>query len=611
VAKTRESHPIPDEKLSKYVAGAEQYLRAVNGKLDLLEIFQQLSQEERYRPLPAELNLFYAIRRALCIRLYLIDELLTRTGYADESGKALVAGAATTQSLSQKGLFISAYSFFVMASSIATHCEKMLNGKSKDQLANLQDIDALELTLGKGFEIDLRFLLHYYVDAISSSSETGNLVQSADDMVAITLEFWKAIAKKSAAAAEQVKDLLPLVEGVTFHHGRFAVTGLAIEKQRESALVTWTPVQPNEVVGDPEVTTLLRRQCDRVALYDPTIQKNPFCEYSAILESILFDGNPGTGKTRRQLMVLTLLAMRAEQVGVILRSKSLTADQIKSEWYGKTSQLLKECLEYVMDPSSISCFFIDDIDLLLAGDRDAGQPGGADKDILKGLMDYFSGVGTKFLGNSIALAATNKPTAADGALRQRFVYRAIINGPVDALDFTDLAALELRKFAKTGLLKIGEGKYKPLSRMPQQHVATASILKSSQHVSPRSGTFEDIGNLCSQLHGENPRFTGRSVKNAIQVAVAEASDFDIPENWFTDPTQFRALPWEDRLAKAKTLFSEVSADDIMRAIESQFQSEERYVREEKERQIEKKAEEILTYETASERAVQNRKKTEA
>lgn len=577
----KQSYPIPENELDRHVSMAEQYLRAIHGKEDLLQIFIPLTVEEKYRPTPAELDLFYAIRRALCIRLWLVEKLLERTA-ADDPLKSEIPLSTATRS---KGKFISAYSLFVMASSIVFHCQRRLQGKSRETLAHLDGLDTMNVEIGRQFDVDLRFALSYYADAITTPTNDGSLVKSADDLLAITNDYWKLFADRAAQACKEAPDFLALVTDTTFHHGKFSVTGLSAEQKREETVAIFSPVYSNEIVGDPGITKLLQRQCRMLVFYDPVVQQNPFAVFGGVLESILFDGPPGTGKTRRQLNMQTIVKEYAERVGLAYYFNSITADQVKSEWYGKAATLIKEKLEAIKDPSRVALLFFDDIDLLLAGDRDSSSSGG-DKDILKAIMDFFSGIGTRYIGNYIGLAATNKPTGSDEALRQRFVYRALLEGPQSSQEFTDQAFLELRKFAKTGKLNLTNGTYKPLSREPWKE-ATSSLPPAliARFVQEKKTSIEDIGNLCSALHAENKRFTGRSVKNAIQVAIAEAANFDIPEEWFDDPTKFRGLPWDRRLEMAKELYSTLDATLILASIQHQFETEERYVREEHERQV--------------------------
>ena len=596
-----QSHPIADADLFKWINVAEKHLRSIKGKEDIEVIFRELSTQEPWRTLPEELELTYWVREAVCFYFFLIDLLNDRTGQRQEVEAVKKQGGATTPSIQAKARFISTFATFVMANSITLRCEKSLRHKDKSGLAKLETAN-FELVAGKGVGNDLSFLLSYYVDALRKPIEGGTLVQNPGDLYSVTADFWKAVSERAALASKEFSpELMAFVEKTTFHRATFAVRGFSAEDRKEAKVVTWTPVEPQEVIGDQDVTIILRRMCERLVLYDPLLQRNPVAESGGLIESTLLDGPPGTGKTTRQRMMMTLIDRFAELIGLERNFYSFTADQVKNEFYGKTAQLIAEFLRKVQDPLSISLFFVDDIDLLVKGDRNDPGTSGADLDIMKALMDFFSGTGTRYIGNYLAVAATNKPTATDGALRQRFVYPAIIGGPETWEDYADLAAIELRKFAKTGLLEVGDNGYVPLKRpLPKRLADAIGPQLREKYVSRKDGSYSDIGHLCAELHKKDPHFTGRPVKNAVQVAIAQAADFDIPEKWFTDPNEFRAKSWDDRLIPLKGLYQPLNTGMICMALEQQFETEQRYRQEEFERRIKEYAEEITIRSQAAE-----------
>ncbi|GEM_PF-2013644 len=602
MALARESHPITDEDLDKKIPQAESILKKINGG-DIEETIKNLTPEEKYRIQPEELILIYSIRTAICMYLYFYELLIERTNLKQEVADAKAKGSAATLAINQKRRFISAYSFFVMASSIAARCEKKLKIKDISKLSKLEN-PIFNFEAGNGIENDLKYALDNFLANLASSGPEGKLIRSSEDILSISRDFWRKFGERAAMAIKECPpELYNLIANTSFRHNKFSITGLIVDDRQEAKIIAWTPIQPEEVIGDPEITRLIARMCDRVAMHDPVVGKNPFTNFGGIVESILFDGPPGTGKTTRLKMMMTRLAKRSEQVSVPYLFKSITADQIKSEWYGKTAQLIAALIEPMNDPAILGLLFVDDIDLLLSDGRD--NAGGADKDIMKALMDFFSGTGTNYIGNYIAMAATNKPTASDEALRQRFVYRAAILGPQTWQDYSDLAFQELSKFSKTGLLKVSEGGYKPKSRPLPKEISSIVNPELARKHNRKSGTWDDIGNLCAELRKKDPRFTGRSVKNALQVAVAKAADFEVPEEWFDDPNNFRSRPWDEKLNMVRNLYRPLTADQVMIALEEQFEVEQRYKIEAHEKQVAEIAERILVNQEAELRARKN------
>lgn len=594
MASTKNSHPISKEDLDKWVKQAVDHLSKIKGNEDIQDLLTRITPDETYWILPAELSLAFAIRRATCLYFYFVDLLLERSGQRQEAQEAKMRGISTTQSIQEKTRFTSAFAVFVMASSIVTQCEKMLSKVQGNTFAHLE-VDKLDLVSGKGFSNDLKYLLSSYMDAIVDSYTTDGrkLIQSVNDLLSVSSDFWKTVANKAALVVKESPKLFVLVENTTFQHGSFIITGLQASKEKEIQVISFKPVRPEEVVGDPETTIVMRRACARLALYDPIRQSNPLMEFGGLIESILIDGPPGTGKSTRFKMMMTLIKEYAERVGIPYQFRSVSADQVKNEFYGKTAALMAEVLNAVKDPRTLALLCFDDIDLLIAGDRSSAGVNGADMDIMKAVMDFFSGAGTNYIGNYIGVAATNKPTGADDALRQRFVYRAKVGGPANSEEYADLAALELRGFAKTGLLKISDGKYKPLSRkVPTtlSEVYPEGLLR--KYAKRAKGSWDDIGAFCTELHEKDPKFTGRPVKNAIQVALSQAADFEIPDDWFDKPEVFREKPWEIRGSMIRELYHELTTDKILMALEHQFESEHRYTAEARAKRITDIAEEM-------------------
>jgi Cdc6-like AAA superfamily ATPase len=560
----RHAIPITDADLDAVKDKAEKQISMINGSLDLEQVLKGLAPEESYRILPIELELIYSIRHATCLYIWMGLWLFEKTGQKEEAANSVVP----TDSIVKKQKFSSSYALYIMASYIINDCDELLKGKKTENLTSIQPNFRFEP--GRNFTQDLQILLSYYVDALKSTNESGvPNVKSALDIISITRDYWKVVADRAIDTVKKTDAVIQaVVLNTTFKHNEFIIHGLEIEHATTNKAISFAPVQPEEVVGNTEAVIMLLRLCDRLALYDAELKNNPLCEIGGIYESNLLDGPPGTGKTTLTKMAMTRLAKRAEQVGLSCTFKNLDAASCKSEWFGKSSKLLAEIITSVLDPSTLSLLLVDDIDLLLSNRDDPGS-GGADKDLLKGLMDFFSGIGTNYKGNYSSVAATNKPTGVDDALRQRFVYRVMVTGAETWEDYADLVAIQLRKPVRYGLVKIDEKGYRPLQR-------TRPKLLTNSKIYTKSGTWSDVGHHIMELQKKSPNFTARSVKNAIDVVVAKAGDFEVPEMWFLDPAIFRAKSWDDRVNMVKELYGNISTDTIINSIQDQYDSEIRY-----------------------------------
>ena len=131
--------------------------------------------------------------------------------------------------------------------------------------------------------------------------------------------------------------------------------------------------------------------------------------------------------------------------------------------------------------------------------------------------------------------------------------------------------LQLRRPARFDLVDVARGKYAPMSRRKS---ASGSAELKGIHT---GSTWEDIGRYIEEIRHDNPFFTARSVKNALDVVIAKASDFDLPDEWFSDPSAFRSKPWDVRIKMIRDLYTvKIDANMIMAALEEQRESEKRY-----------------------------------
>jgi hypothetical protein len=565
----RTAIPISEADLLVFREKAERSISRINGDQDIGAILMKCLPEDPYRLLPQELELIFAIRRGVCLYLWFANWLYDRTGQRDDADGS--ADSVPTERLRAKQKFNSNYALWVTANYIVEQCEVLLKGKDDAHLASVTP--NYKYDPGKGFTRDLMLILSYYADTLNSENSDGlRTVKQSDDILSVSRDFWKTVSDKAAALFPQSDpNLQVIVQTATFKYNEFVIQGFKVEYQAQAkATVWWSPVKEADIVSNDESVLQLKRLAHRIALYDVDRKMNPMCEFGTVYESVLLDGAPGTGKTMLMKFFITLLSSLSEQVGLQCVVRSLEASQVKSEWFGRSGRLVKEMTEAVTDPLSLGVLIADDVDLMVSN-RDEPGTGGADRDILKGLMDFFSGVGTAFRGNYTSIAATNKPTATDDALRQRFVYRTIVRGPQSCEDFVDMTFMQLRRPAKFDLLDVGRGKYAPMSRKKS---ARLGVELQGTH---KGSTWEDIGHYIEEIRHDNPFFTARSVKNALDVVIAKASDFDIPENWLSDPSAFRTKPWDERIKMIRDLYTvKIDANMIMAALEEQRESEKRY-----------------------------------
>jgi hypothetical protein len=560
-------HPITDADLDAHRDDAEFRMQNIPMRgvsHDLLAELRKLPSVGGYLLSEPVNHVLHAIRRGLCLYYELYEELSAKIDPRQAS-------------------FLGSFALFGMGALIAHE----LPAPEGEGLASFPKPEGSFFKVGLGPDDDLKGLLSFYLKAVSQTAADGSpIVETPADLVNLTRDYFVAARDQMIAGAEgQPAELLAQVEGAPLRVGRLELRGFAVSEQDQAAKAMFTPVLPEQIVGNTSAKQSLIRYVDRLALYDAARGFNPILELGGLPNTVLFDGFPGTGKSSLFRMAMTRMNMRSEQVGLPARFVSIDPS-IKDEYYGKTAKLLTEKLAQARDPNALTMIFFDDIDLLLLSRGDPGL-GGSDKDVLNITMQFLDGAFTVNIGNAQTYAATNEPTATDSALRQRFHHREAIGGPEDWDDYAALIGMKLARQISHGLVQVSGD----LPTVQQAQGPTLvdqgsgignllgrakSLITSPQ--APARGTlsWRDLGELCAEFKRRDPRFTGRPIESVTQKLMADSADFDVPEEWFANPTLFLQQSYDQKVALAKSLYRPISGEMIAEELERYFNSEQRY-----------------------------------
>jgi hypothetical protein len=509
-------------------------------------------------------QVLHAIRRGLCLYYELYEELTAKID-ARQAG------------------FLGSFALFGMGALIAHE----LPAPEGEGLASFPKPDGTFFKVGLGPDDDLKGLLSFYLKAVGQAAADGSpIVETADDLLNLTRDYFVAARDQMIAGAEaHPAELLAQVEGAPFRIGGLELRGFAVSEQDQTVKVQFTPVLPEQIVGNTSAKRALIRYVDRLALYDSARGFNPILELGGLPSTVLFDGYPGTGKSSLFRMAMTRMNVRSEQVGLPAHFVSIDPS-IKDEYYGKTAKLLTEKLAQARDRDALTLIFFDDIDLLLLSRGDPGL-GGSDKDVLNITMQFLDGAFTVNVGNAQTYAATNEPTATDSALRQRFHHREAIGGPEDWDDYAALIGMKLARQIDHGLVQVA-GDLPTVQQAQGSGVGSQglgvrgiidrakSLIPNSQSPSPNRMGWRELGELCAEFKRKDPRFTGRPIESVTQKLMADSADFEIPEEWFANPALFLQKSYDQKVALAKSLYRPITGEMIAEELERYFNSEQRY-----------------------------------
>ncbi len=572
-------HAITDADLDQHRDDAEFRMKNVPSRgvsYDLLAEVRKLPGVGGYLLGEPVNHVLHVLRRGLCLYYELHEELSAKID-------------------PRQAAFLGSFALFGMGALVAQELLPPEPGLSGDEggedLASFPKPEGKFFKPGLGPDDDLKGLLSFYLKAITQTTAAGQpIVESAADLVNLTRDYFVAARDQMIADADShPAELLAQVEGFPIRIGDLELRGFAWSADARAEKPQFTPVLPEQIVGNTEAKRALLRYVDRLALYDPERGFNPVLELGGLPSTVLFDGFPGTGKSSLFRMAMTRMTMRSEQTGLPADFVSIDPS-IKDEYYGQTAKKLKALLDKARNPKALVLLFFDDIDLLLLSRGDPGM-GGADKDVLNITMQFLDGAFTTHIGNAQTYAATNEPTATNSALRQRFHHREEIGGPEDWDDYAALIGIKLARQLKSGLVQVS-------GEVPAPHAAQAPVPGGQRFALPnpfagkKTLSWRELGELCAEFKRKDPRFTGRPIESVTQKLLAESADFDVPETWFADPAVFLARTYDEKVALLKTLYRPITGEMIATELEQYFNSEQRYATDAKRQKAERVAQDL-------------------
>jgi len=563
-------------------------------KRSLAELMSKVDKEEPYIMSNLERAMYLAVRESLQVFKVVADLVGKKVGLAERLVQVPIESIGTDARLLNLQDFTHAFASYAASKFAAKKIEEALVADGITGVKGENDVSKLELQCrGVDMQVMRRLVAPIYGILVDNLTAKEEDFSSPAEFALYIKQLYERYAELALQRKSAHPDLLPEVEKYQWRimDDFLVLVGFEDKTIAKATVIQQKPVfqsiTEQEIAGNRLAKLKTRRFVERLALYDPKKQMNPIMDLGGLAWTMLFDGPPGTGKSSIFRLAMTILDQRASQVGQPYHV--FTIDQsIKDEYYGKTGKILLAKLAPANDPALLAMGIFDDIDLLTST-RDDAQ--GADNDINNIIMQFLDGVYTVRRGNVINFAASNKPTGVDEALRNRFNERLLIDGPVSAEDFADIAHIKLGKQIKYGLVKVPAG-YTPFATQNERAkdgswISNAASFISEKFSRPTGQTLLDFGHFMVELKKQNPLITGRSA-NAILEAVRDRSaDFEIPGEWFEKRELFVDQPYERKLSMLKGLYRTITLDDLLEEAQRHAESEQRYSTKEADDQVTK------------------------
>ncbi|GAK49750.1 hypothetical protein U14_00974 [Candidatus Moduliflexus flocculans] len=582
---------IGKDQLAKFKRSIEEILttfRFGGKQYSLPDLLLKLDPEEEYVMSNLERDTYLAVREGMQLFSAVTDLLAEKVGLKQLLIATPSSDLSANQELNRLRGFCHNYATYAASLFLTQKMDAIIRSEGVEASEKKPDASDMPLSLDSSQpeKSVIRRLLAPVFAYLVKQMETGKEFESS----LVFAVCVKDIFDKYAQLALQAKDAHPeLDRHLQGYQFRILDEFLVLEAYENKSIsaapvaaqaLTFTPIRPQEIVGNRNAKRKIVRYVQRLALYDPIKQMNPILELGGLAWTSLYDGLPGTGKSSLFRLAMTQLKELSDQIG--FKFAIFTVDQsIKDEYYGKTGKILLQRLSVTQNPALVSLGILDDIDLLTSS-RDDAQ--GADNDINNILMQYLDGAFTVRRGNVINFAASNKPTGLDDALRNRFNDRLLVDGPSTAEDFADISLILAGKMFEKNLIKIEKG-YEPFATqfspesLEKEDVAAYMADEFSKY---KNATLLDFGKFVADLKAKNPKITGRSSRAIIEAIKERSADFDLPQEWFANRAIFFDQPYEKKISLLTELYQPITPDILFQEAQRYFDSEARFANTEAE-----------------------------
>ncbi len=571
-----------EDLLTTYRFGGKQY--------SLPDLMLKLDPEEKYVMSNVERDTYLAIREGMQVFKSIVDLLSEKVGLKKKLIETPSSALTSDRELNELRGFCHNYATYAASLYVSRKMDGIIRSEGVETSEENADLSDLQLSLDstQPEKAVLRRLLAPVYAYLIKQADTGEEFETPL-VFAVSI---KDIFDKYGQLALEQKDAYPELERhLRGYQFRIMDEFVVLEGYEDKSItavpaaaqaLTFSPIRPEEIVGNRNAKRKIIRYIDRLMLYDAVQQMNPILELGGLAWTSLYDGLPGTGKSSLFRLAMTLLKEKSEQVGG--KFAIFTIDQsIKDEYYGKTGKILLQRLSITQNSGILSLGVLDDIDLLTSS-RDDAQ--GADNDINNILMQYLDGVFTVRRGNVINFAASNKPTGLDEALRNRFNDRLLIDGPTTAEDFADICLILGGKLFKKGLVTIEDG-YPPFATQisaggNQENTENIAAYMAEEFTTRKQASLLEFGQFMAELKQRNPRITGRSSRAIIEAIKERSADFDIPQEWFSNRAIYFEQPYDRKVQMLTELYRPITPDILFQEAQRYFDSEERFAQTEAE-----------------------------
>lgn len=379
-------------------------------------------------------------------------------------------------------------------------------------------------------------------------SPNGDIKQT-NDLAGVARLYFKEMRDLALEKKAKFAEYLHKVEGLSLEVNANSIIGFEIAGNGYNNLdvvVSW-----DEIIGNTEAKSMLKRAADRFFLYDPQSRENVFSQVATLPNTYHLHSRPGTGKTTM------LQALRTYMMNLSLETKKQfhhvnITSMFESKWFGDSVKELDRLLLEGTNPNYVGLITIEDIDKMFVS-LDDPTIHSADRKNLNHLLNALEGINTNRDRGNYMLVTTKNHQINEvllGRIAQVIVHAP---GPTTPEEYSGLLKLKLKKGIGNGYVKIA--------------------------------TWDEIGKLSKEFD-----FSGRDIRNCVFSYLDQVTDVEIPNAIYkiTDEDQKKDMlislfleKYKGKPAGAEPLISEIKRyqeEKLRQAKEEEAQRKQQLLR---------------------------------
>jgi len=530
--------------------------------------------------IPLHLNrALYALQEGLTMGIWLRDS------YSDASGLSTLNERKSTLDVGQRREYDSKQQ---------TATGFMLHGIACRILFDLKPVASDDLSVMKNKFAGLSPLkgiscMLFYYDKYMSHPE---IITSDEEVTNFTVVFFEALISEIQQRLSTF-EYTETIEDRTYklEKSEFAISGWENVFEGTAVSVEFNKIRFEEIVGNRDAKHFARRLTERMMSYDFESRKNPFQELGGFMPVFMGYGIPGTGKSMLIAAIATKLKEQCDALDIPFLFHPMP-DTLISTFQGGSAEKMVQWMKPLQDPNKLIFAPIDDAENNLQERTAQGVSAGV-KEVIGVFLRYTEGAYAINYGNSSIGLFTNLPEMLDKAVISRVQGRFKIDGARTIPDFIDQDYIWWSKFEKTMPdfvnMKNPE-KYKFLSEqglaknlseiLSQSEKPTEErVLEIYDEVAAKHKTSEHMffAELYKNIQKSFPFFSSRDIRNIQSAISLRLTDFDLPEDWFNDPTLYFKKDYDTKFGMLKELmktnmkgldFSDIRRQETVRYLDN-------------------------------------------